>query len=65
MEGAASLAAFGTGRGMTEENYTAGKVVSYHGKMLAIVRSGYETGTVKLTVSAEGLAGAKLDIIIE
>lgn len=65
VEGAASLAAFGTGRCMTEENYTAGKVVSYHGKMLAIVRSGYDTGTAKLTVSADGLVGAELEIVVE
>lgn len=65
VEGAAVLAAFGTGRPETEENYTVGKVVSYHGKMLAIVRSGYETGTAKLTVSSEGLAGAELEITVE
>lgn len=65
VEGEAHLAAFGTGRPATEENYTAGKVVSYHGKMLAIVRSGYEMGMAKLTVSAEGLAGAELELTVE
>lgn len=65
VDGAASLAAFGTGRTVTEENYTAGKAVSCHGKALAIVRSGYEKGSAVLTVSAEGLAEAKLDITVE
>lgn len=64
-EGAAALAAFGTGRCVTEENYTSGKVLSYHGRMLAIVRSGYEKGTATLSVSADGLAGAKLEITVE
>lgn len=65
VEGAASLAAFGTGRTATEENYTAGKVLSYHGRMLAVVRSGYEKGTAILRVSAEGLKGAELEITVE
>ncbi|MDO4305391.1 MAG: glycoside hydrolase family 2 TIM barrel-domain containing protein [Eubacteriales bacterium] len=65
VEGAAVLAAFGTGRPVTEENYTVGKVVSWHGKILAVVRSGYEAGTAKLTVSAEGLASAELEITVE
>ena len=65
VEGAASLAAFGTGRTATEENYTAGKVLSYHGRMLAVVRSGYEKGTAILRVSAEGLEGAELEITVE
>lgn len=64
-QGAAVLAAFGTGRPVTEENYTAGRAVSYHGKLLAILRSGYEAGTVKLSVYAEGLAGAELEIAVE
>lgn len=65
VEGAAALAAFGTARPATEENYTVGKVFSYHGKILAIVRSGYEAGTAKLTVSAEGCEDAVLEITIE
>lgn len=64
VEGAAALAAFGTGRPVTEENYTIGKAASYHGKMLAIVRSGYEKGTAKLIVSSEKLTGAELEITI-
>lgn len=65
VEGAAVLAAFGTGRPVTEENYTVGKVVSYQGRMLAIVRSGYETGMAKLIVSAEGLSSAELELSVE
>lgn len=65
VEGAAVLAAFGTGRPVTEENYTAGKVISYQGRMLAIVRSGYKAGAAKLIVSSEGLGRAELELWVK
>jgi beta-galactosidase len=55
VSGAATLAAFGNGRPVTEENYTAGEFTSYLGRFLAIVRAGYEEGEAVLKVSAEGL----------
>lgn len=64
VEGAAVLAAFGTGRTITEENYTVGKTVSYQGKLLAVIRAGYEEGDAKLTVKMEGLPKASLDLKI-
>ncbi len=64
VEGAAVLAAFGTGRPCTEENYTKGKVVLYHGKALAILRAGTEKGKAHLTVEAPGLQPAVLDFDI-
>lgn len=65
VEGAAVLAAFGTGRTVTEENYTAGKTVAYQGKILAVVRAGYEPGEAVLKVKMEGFAEAelKLDVV--
>lgn len=63
-EGAAVLAAFGTGRACTEENYTAGKITLYRGTALAILRSGVESGSGKLTVSADGLGTAETDITV-
>jgi len=56
-EGAATLAAFGTGRGCTEENYK--------GAALAILRSGTETGKATLTVSAEELQAAVVEITVQ
>jgi len=50
IEGPATLAAFGTGNPVTEENYTKGEFNAYKGRMLAIIRSGYEAGNVVLTV---------------
>ncbi len=62
VEGAASLAAFGTGREKTEENYTTGKTIAYRGKILAVVRAGYESGTAVLKVKMEGFPEAELEL---
>lgn len=64
VEGAATLAAFGTGKPQTTENYTKGEFTSYKGRLLAIVRAGYETGTSKLTVTVEGLGTVSVEIFI-
>ena len=44
----------------TAENYGKGQFTCYQGKALAVVRSGYEAGVAKLTVSAEGLGQAEI-----
>lgn len=62
VEGQATLAAFGTGRCMTDENYTAGKIKTFEGKALAVIRAGYEAGTSTLTVKAEGFSDAVMEI---
>ena len=60
MSGAAELIGFGSGNPITDENYSKGKFTSYQGKALAVLRSGYEAGEVKLTVAAEGLGKAEI-----
>lgn len=60
VEGEAVLAAFGTGRPMTEENYTSGRITTYQGRALAIIRAGYKEGAVKLTVRSRELGSAEL-----
>lgn len=62
VEGAAVLAGFGTGRPETSENYTAGRFTSFQGRLLAVVRAGYETGASTLIVQAEGLDPVHLAI---
>jgi beta-galactosidase len=59
VSGAGTLAAFGTGRPVTEENYTKGEFTSYLGRLLAIVRSGYEGGEAVLKVTVDGLMEAE------
>lgn len=61
-EGAASLAAFGSARTETEENYTSGRITACQGRALAILRAGYEAGRAKLAVRAEGLPEAVLEV---
>ncbi|MEX1029795.1 MAG: glycoside hydrolase family 2 TIM barrel-domain containing protein [Paenibacillaceae bacterium] len=62
VEGAATLAAFGTGRPKTEEKYTIGEHTSFKGRLLAIVRAGYESGVSILSVHVSGLPNASLEI---
>lgn len=64
VEGAATLQTFGSGRPVTEENYTKGQAATYHGRLLAILRAGMEPGTATLRVSAKGFPEAALEIKI-
>ena len=64
-KGAAELLGFGSGNPVTEENYTRGCFTSYHGKVLAVLRAGYEKGDVCLTVSAEGLGTAEITLPVQ
>ncbi|MEV5438369.1 glycoside hydrolase family 2 TIM barrel-domain containing protein [Streptomyces sp. NPDC052682] len=50
-----SLAGLDNGRQESAERYQATTRTAFHGKALAIVRSGTRTGTVKVTARAEGL----------
>ena len=51
----AYLAGFGTGNPVTEENYADDHAMSYRGHAMAILRAGYKSGKVLLSVTAEGL----------
>lgn len=50
-----SLAGLDNGRQESAERYQASTRTAFHGKALAIVRSGTKTGTVKVTARADGL----------
>lgn len=60
VEGAGRLAGFGTGNPITDEDYTEGKTISFRGRALAVIRSGYEEGEVTLNVGSEGIEGDKV-----
>lgn len=64
VEGAASLAGFGTGRGQTEENYTKGEFTSFEGRWQVILRAGIEAGEEGVHVEAEGLEAAEVKVTI-
>lgn len=61
-EGCAVLSGFGSGNPVTEEDYTDERAVCYRGRAMAILRSGYEKGSVCFTVSAEHLLTAELEL---
>ncbi|MDN5314154.1 MAG: beta-galactosidase [Clostridiales bacterium] len=63
--GTTELVAFGTGRGMTEENYTVGKITAYEGRALAIIRSGDKPEQVKLSISSADLETGEIEIRFE
>ncbi|MEH7098397.1 glycoside hydrolase family 2 TIM barrel-domain containing protein [Neobacillus vireti] len=65
VEGAATLEAFGTGKPQTTENYKSGEFTSYKGRLLAIIRGGYESGTSVLTVNIDGLKTVSLEIPVK
>ncbi|MES5817499.1 glycoside hydrolase family 2 TIM barrel-domain containing protein [Streptomyces sp. RG80] len=52
-----SLAGLDNGREESAERYQASTRTAFHGKALAIVRSGAEPGALKVTARAEGLRG--------
>ena len=61
-EGEAQLLGFGSGNPVTDENYTAGSFTTWQGQALAVLRAGYQPGTVKLTVQAETLPGVEISL---
>ncbi len=61
-EACATLAAFGSARPATTENYTVGKTVTYQGRALAILRAGHTAGEAVLAVKAEGLGEARIAV---
>jgi beta-galactosidase len=59
IDGPAVLAGLGTGRARTEESFGGTAVTTYDGRALAIIRP-TGTGSITVTVSAEGLEPATL-----
>ncbi|MBQ6094338.1 MAG: DUF4982 domain-containing protein [Lachnospiraceae bacterium] len=52
--GACELAGFGSANPVTEEDYTDVFATTFRGRALAILRTGYEAGSCKLALKAEG-----------
>ncbi|MCR4763782.1 MAG: DUF4982 domain-containing protein [Lachnospiraceae bacterium] len=57
-EGSAKLTAFGSGNPVTAEDYTDPHTITCRGCALAVLRAGYESGPMRLTVTAEGFPPA-------
>jgi len=68
LEGAgeiAVIAGFGTGNPITKDNYTDTKTTSFRGHATVVVRSGYEKGSVKLTVKSEAYTFEVVTLLIK
>jgi beta-galactosidase len=61
VEGAGVLQGFGSGNPVTEESYTDAEHTTFDGRALAVIRP-RETGTIRLTLSAEGIESAMREI---
>ena len=64
VDGCAILAGFGSANPVTDEDYTDECTVSYRGRAMAIIRSGYESGIVNVKVSAEGMEAVQVELQI-
>ena len=63
VSGCGTLAGFGSANPITDEDYTDNKTVSYNGRALAIIRSGYEKGNITLRVFGEGFDKDEYSVI--
>ena len=55
--GTCTLAGFGSGNPITEEDYTDAQATTFRGRAMAILRAGYQAGDCKLIIEAEGFEG--------
>ena len=62
VDGAATLQGFGSADPVTEESYCDNVHHTYHGRALAVLRSGENPGPVAVTVRAEGLPDTVLHL---
>jgi beta-galactosidase len=62
VSGAGELIAIGSGNPLSDEMYVGSQHKAYQGRLLAIVRSAVQTGTITLTAQAEGLPAARIDL---
>ena len=58
VEGAGTLLAVGSGNPETTEKFSDGSYTTWHGRVLAVVKSNGEKGFVRITAMSEGLGTA-------
>ncbi len=62
VEGAGTLQGIGSGNPRASEAYVGSHFTTYQGRMQAIVRSGFNTGNINVTITADGLPEQKVTI---
>lgn len=63
--GAGTLRALASGNPETTEKFSDAAYTSYHGRLLAIVQSNGEQGSIKITASADGIESQSIEILAE
>lgn len=63
VEGEGVLLAVGSGNPETEESFFAGEYTSWHGRVLAIVKSTDTAGKIKVMAEAEGIESTMIEIV--
>ena len=62
VEGAGTLLAVGSANPVSEEKFSDGSYTSWHGRVLAIVKSTKESGIIKVTASADDMQAVTAEI---
>jgi beta-galactosidase len=65
VNGVGELLALGSACPITEEKYQNDSFTSYQGRVLAVVRSFGEPGTIRVTAAAEGLEDGCAEIAVQ
>lgn len=65
VSGAGTLLALGSGRPESEEKFLDGSYTSWHGRVLAVVKTKAEAGTIQITASAEGVEPVSTEVETE
>ena len=65
MEGAGYVQGFGSANPMSEENFFDESRTTYYGRAMAVVRSGEDSGTIRLTAWAEGMDEVSVEIKVK
>lgn len=63
--GAGSLQGIGTGNPRPMESYVGDCCMTYQGRAQVVVRSGFETGTIRVKISGEGLEERGAEIFVK
>ena len=65
VDGAGVLAGVGNGDPTALESFQSGKRSTFHGRAVAVIRSGRKAGTIRMDVSGAGMPSATITIAVE
>ena len=65
VEGAGQVQGFGSADPVSEENFFDESRTTYYGRAMAVIRSGEDTGTIRLTAWADEAEEASIEIEVE